>query len=139
MALTKLSSVVDELSAGRIDLLVRQMADRSRAQVRGMVDQGCVWINGNRCHSVGTVVVPGDQVTVSFDPHQRYREKKKQWDDRVFRLVFEDDHLIVVDKSAGSLTVPTDHHEPNTLVQRVSVYLSHSRRKRVAHVVHRLD
>jgi 23S rRNA pseudouridine1911/1915/1917 synthase len=35
--------------------------------------------------------------------------------------------------------VPTDYNETNALVQRVSVYLSHSRRKRQAWVVHRLD
>ena len=47
--------------------------------------------------------------------------------------------MIVVDKSARSLTVPTDRNEKNTLVERVSVYLSHSRRKRQAWVIHRLD
>ena len=47
--------------------------------------------------------------------------------------------MIVVDKSAGTLTVPTDRNEKHTLVERVSVYLSHSRRKRQAWVVHRLD
>jgi 23S rRNA pseudouridine1911/1915/1917 synthase len=44
-----------------------------------------------------------------------------------------------VDKSAGLLTVPTDRHERNTLVERVSIYLSHSRRQREAWIVHRLD
>jgi 23S rRNA pseudouridine1911/1915/1917 synthase len=47
--------------------------------------------------------------------------------------------LIVVDKSAGTLTVPTDHDEINTLVDRVSIYLSHSHGKRRAWLVHRLD
>jgi 23S rRNA pseudouridine1911/1915/1917 synthase len=37
------------------------------------------------------------------------------------------------------LTVPTDRNEANTLVERVSIYLSHSRSKRQAWLVHRLD
>jgi 23S rRNA pseudouridine1911/1915/1917 synthase len=104
-----------------------------------MVDHGCVSINGKRCENVAASVAVGDVVSLRFDPQQRYHEKKKRWDDRTFTIVFEDDCLIVVDKSAGTLTVPTDHNEINTLVERVSVYLSHSRSKRQAWVVHRLD
>jgi 23S rRNA pseudouridine1911/1915/1917 synthase len=139
MAMTTLSIAVDADNAGRVDLVVRQLSKSSRSQVRGMVDQGCVSINGRRCKSVATTVSPGDLVSLRFDPTQRYREKKKRWDDRTFSILFEDDHLIVVDKSAGTLTVPTDHNEPNTLVERVSVYLSHSRGQREAWLVHRLD
>ena len=104
-----------------------------------MVDSGCVSINGAMCQSGATTVAIGDLVSIRFDPTQGYREKKKCWDDRTFTVSFEDDHLIVVDKSAGTLTVPTDNNERNTLVDRVSIYLSHSRSKREAWLVHRLD
>lgn len=140
MAMTTLSITVDEKNAGRVDLVIRQLSESSRSQVRGMVDQGCVSINGVPCKSIATTVSPGDLVALRFDPSQRYREKKKKWEDRTFSVLFEDDHLIVVDKSAGSLTVPTDNGgERNTLVDRVSVYLSHSRGNREAWLVHRLD
>lgn len=139
MPLESVTRTVDEPLVGRIDLVVREMAQTSRAQVRGMFDHGCVWINEQPCTDPGVPVSLGDVVLLKFDPHTRYREKKKRWDDRVFSIAYEDDDIIVVDKAAGSLTVPTDHHEPNTLVQRVSVYLSHSRRSRDACVVHRLD
>ena len=91
------------------------------------------------CETTAAPVVAGDVVSIRYDPTQRYHEKKKRWDDRTFHISFEDDFLIVVDKSAGSLTVPTDRHERNTLVERVSIYLSRSRRQREAWVVHRLD
>ncbi|MBC8356740.1 MAG: RluA family pseudouridine synthase [Planctomycetes bacterium] len=139
MAMTTLSTTVDEGNTGRVDLVVRQLSDSSRSQVRGMVDHGCVSINGAPCKSVGTPVATGDVVSIRFNPTQRYHEKKKRWDDRTFTVSFEDDHLIVVDKSAGTLTVPTDRDEVNTLVERVSIYLSHSRSKRQACLVHRLD
>jgi 23S rRNA pseudouridine1911/1915/1917 synthase len=139
MAMTVLSTTIDATNTGRVDLVVRQLSESSRSQVRGMVDHGCVSINGNLCQSIATTVATGDVVSIRFDPNQRYREKKKRWDDRTFSIVFEDEHLIVVDKSAGTLTVPTDHHEENTLVDRVSVYLSHSRGRREAWLVHRLD
>jgi 23S rRNA pseudouridine1911/1915/1917 synthase len=81
----------------------------------------------------------GDAIAICFDPAQRYKEKPRNWDDRTFRVVHEDSHLVVVDKSAGTLTVPTDNQEINSLIDRVSVYLSHSRGQREAFVVHRLD
>jgi 23S rRNA pseudouridine1911/1915/1917 synthase len=139
MAMTTLSTTVDADNAGRVDLVVRQLADCSRSQIRGMFDFGCVSINGVPCETTAAPVAAGDVVSIRYDPTQRYHEKKKRWDDRTFHISFEDDFLIVVDKSAGTLTVPTDRHERNTLVERVSIYLSRSRGKRQAWVVHRLD
>ena len=139
MAMTTLSTTVDADNAGRVDLVVRQLSGSSHSQVRGMVDHGCVSINGVPCETSAAAVAAGDFVSIRFDPTQRYHEKKKRWDDRTFTVSFEDNHLIVVDKSAGTLTVPTDRNEINTLVERVSVYLSHPRQKRQAWVIHRLD
>ena len=139
MALVTLSTTIGADNAGRVDLIVRQLSGASRSQIRGMVDHGCVSINGAPCETIADPVAAGDVVSVCFDPTQRYHEKKKRWNDRTFNISFEDDYLIVVDKSAGSLTVPTDRNERNTLVERVSVYLSHSRRRRKAWVIHRLD
>lgn len=131
---------VDTDTAGRLDVLVRKLSGASHSNVRGMIDHGCVTVNTAPGRDGAAIVSPGDVVVIRFDPAQRYREKKTTgWDDRTFRVVFEDDHLIVVDKAAGTLTVPTDNAEDNTLVDRVSVYLSHSRQKREACVVHRLD
>lgn len=139
MPLTTRSLTIEAGNAGRVDLIVRHLTGASRSQARGMVDQGCVTINNEKCHSAGTEVNPGDVVVIRYNPSQRYREQKKQWTDRTFGIVFEDDHLIVVDKSAGTLTVPTDDMESNTLVERVSIYLNFSRRGQKAWVVHRLD
>jgi len=139
MAMTTLSTTIDDNSVGRVDVVVRQLSESSHSQVQGMVDHGCVSINGTMCQSGATTVTVGDLVSIHFDRTQRYRKKKKPWDDRTFTVSFEDDHLIVVDKSAGTLTVPTDNNEINTLVDRVSIYLSHSRSKREACLVHRLD
>lgn len=139
MVMTTLSTTIDRNSAGRVDVVVRQLSESSHSQVRGMVDHGCVSINGAMCQTGATTVAAGDLVSIRFDRTQRYHKKKKRWDDRTFTVSFEDDHLIVVDKSAGTLTVPTNRDEINTLVDRVSIYLSHSRSKREAWLVHRLD
>lgn len=139
MALKSQSIIVDEPLVGRVDLVVQKLIGTSRGQVRGLVDHGCVFVNDILCEATAAKVVCGDVVKVNYDPNQRYHEKKKSWDDRTFTVLYEDDDLIVVDKSAGVLTVPTDWNEKNTLVDRVTLYLSHSRKPRAACLVHRLD
>ncbi|TWU10671.1 RluA family pseudouridine synthase [Allorhodopirellula heiligendammensis] len=140
MSLKVVSQTVTESNFGRADAFVRELCATSHSQSRGMFDRGCVSINGESCSNPGAPLEVGDEVSVSYDPTQRYREKKtRTWDDRTFTIAYEDEHLIVVDKAAGTLTVPTDRGDPNTLVERVSVYLSHSRTEREACLVHRLD
>ncbi|NND99951.1 MAG: RluA family pseudouridine synthase, partial [Pirellulaceae bacterium] len=59
MAIITRSITVDNETAGRVDLVVRQLSESSRSQVRGMFDHGCVSVNGSPCNSIGTSVVAG--------------------------------------------------------------------------------
>ncbi len=137
MAMKTLSMNVE--NAGRVDSVVKQLSGVSHSQVRGLFDHDCVSVNSLVCEDPAITVSRGDLVALSFDPTQRYKEKKRPRVDRTFKINFEDDHFIVVEKLAGSLTVPTDRGESNTLVQRVSLYLNHAPKKSSAFVVHRLD
>lgn len=139
MALTTRSTTIEGDGRCRVDIVVRELSQASHSRVRGMFDHGCVTVNDAPCASGADTVKAGDVVTVSFDPVRRYQAKKKRWDDRTFTIAFEDEHLIVVDKAAGTLTVPTDKRESNTLIDRVSICISHSKRAKEAWVVHRLD
>jgi len=125
--------------AGRVDRVVQSITGRSRAEVRGLFDHGCVWLNGAHCDEPGAPVREGDEVAVRHDPQQRYREAPRTRDSAAFGLVFEDDCLIVVDKNAAMLTVPTPRGESNTLLEAVSRHIRRHRRNGRAEVVHRLD
>ena len=122
---------------GRVDLVIKTMTGKSRSHLRGMFAQNCVTINERPVIEPSTAVAVGDVVDVRFDPQCRYRER---WLDKfqchTFKVVFEDEYLIVVDKQAGILTVPTEKQETKTLVDEVSRYLGGRSR---ALVVHRLD
>jgi len=124
----------------RLDRIVQDLVDCSRSVARGMFHHECVKLNGSLTEEAGHKVRAGDEVKVTFDPERRYREKPKEWRDRAFRVVFEDKHLIVVDKSAGVLTVDTDAGGDYNLEQAINTYLERAGRKsRGVEVVHRLD
>lgn len=139
MAIETKTTKVTQQQAGRADLVVQALTALSRRKVRGLFDHGCVQVNGQPCPESATRVGAGDEVTVSYDPHQGYPEKKRPWIDRTFSIVFEDKHLIVVNKSASVLTVATDSGDPTTLVARISNYLRHASGRRELFVAHRLD
>ncbi len=125
--------------AGRLDQVVRALTGRSRADIRGLFHHGCVRLNGDAAAEPGTMVQAGDRVTVRHDPRQRYHAPPRPRTNAAFRLVFEDEHLIVVDKAAALLTVPTRRGETNTLVAALSRHLGRRGRRTRAVVVHRLD
>jgi 23S rRNA pseudouridine1911/1915/1917 synthase len=139
MGMAESQCVVTARQIGRIDRIAQTLTGRSRAEVRGLFDHGCVRLNGEICPHAGALVAEGDVVLVRQDPTARYRSKPRQRESGPFRIVFEDRHLIVVDKSAAILTVPTDRGETNTLLDALSrSLLQRGHRGRVS-VVHRLD
>lgn len=125
--------------AGRADRVVQDLTGLSRAGVRGLFDHDCVTVNSRPARDPGERLAAGDTVEVRWDPGTRYHQKPRPRLDRAFRVLHEDEHLVVVDKAAFVLTVPTDRREENTLVQRVSEYLARGGRARRVQVVQRLD
>ena len=140
MATTTLQAKITAANAGRVDRVVQALTGRSRAQVRGLIQHGCVKINEAACASDFDRAAAGDTVTVTFDRHRNYPEKHRPTGREPFRLLFEDDYLLVVDKAAYLLTVPTPAREKNTLVHYLQAYVSRGRKHLGwVEIVHRLD
>jgi 23S rRNA pseudouridine1911/1915/1917 synthase len=139
VAMTRKNLVVSAELAGRIDRVVLNLTGLSRSNVQGLFDHDCVSLNGAPAADPGTVVKVGDDVEVYFDSHRRYHPRPRQWEDDAFKIIFEDKHLIVVDKAAGVLTVPANPGDSNTLVHAVTRYFQHRGSRERAQLVHRLD
>jgi 23S rRNA pseudouridine1911/1915/1917 synthase len=105
-----------------------------------MFDHDCVCVDGAICDDIGFKIVGGAVVVLCYDSDTRYKEKPRAYKSRIFDVIFEDEHLIVVNKEAGYLTVPTNARETNTLVDAVRSYVNRgqSRGAPVA-IIHRLD
>lgn len=133
----------------RIDRIVQSMlgGDVSRSHVQGMIDEDCVSVNGRVCRSAEERVESGQRVSIEFEAQRRYRPRPRAHSEVGFRVMYEDEHLLVVEKSASLLTVPTDKHERNTLVHRLAMHVNKGRGGgrtrgkglRRVEVIHRLD
>jgi 23S rRNA pseudouridine1911/1915/1917 synthase len=135
----KTLTIPETLAGQRADRAVLQMCSLSRDQINGLFDHGCIRRNGTVCQMPWERLQLGDVVEVNYDPHQRYHTKRKPPKNLGFEIIHEDEHLIVVNKPPAWLTVPTTYGETNTLINRISAYLSLSGKKREAFVAHRLD
>ena len=109
----------------RADRLVQQLTGGSRSFATGLFDHDCVHLNGQIEQNSGRLLSAGDQLRLRYEQGRRYspRRRPEQQQNRGFRVVFEDADLIVVEKSAELLTVPTDAREPHTLISRLGEYV----------------
>lgn len=127
--------------AGRIDRLVQRCTGLPRAAARRLLQHGHVSIDAVACYQDFARVAAGQTVRIDFDPQNVPGREIRPWKDAGFAIVDEDQHLIVVDKAAGVLTVPTGPGAPagRTLEGRLNTYLRKTSRGREVFVVHRLD
>lgn len=121
----------------KIDAVIKDLIPPCpRSQLRAYFHNYCVTLNGKPCHNPGTKLKNGDEVGFSVVVGKVYKEKSKKPLSVGFEVVYEDGHLIVVNKEAGVLSVPTFQNENDTLVDKIKEYLH----KGIdLHVVHRLD
>jgi 23S rRNA pseudouridine1911/1915/1917 synthase len=132
-----------EKAGERLDLLVQQVVKRSRGDVTGLFDHECVSLNGAVCLKPFLRAKEGDKIELDFDDgreyHAKAKPKKMPPTEMGFDLVYEDDDVIVVNKPAGVLTVPSPYGESNTLVDRITTYLRTQNRRAEGFCAHRLD
>jgi 23S rRNA pseudouridine1911/1915/1917 synthase len=118
----------------RLDLAVARRFGLSRRAARDAVRSGRVDVAGETREEPGTEIAETAPLTHHPDRPARRRVRTP------LRVLAEDDDLIVVEKPAGLLSVPTAEREKDTLLSRVSLYLQHRYRRRpYVGVVHRLD
>ncbi len=107
--------VVDKKSdARRFDLfLSSRIADLSRRQAQVMIADGAVTVDGRLGHK-GMFLEVGSEVAIWSKPRPR-DWGPKPGRDAALRVVFEDEHLVAVDKPSGVPTVPLSPDETGTL------------------------
>jgi 23S rRNA pseudouridine1911/1915/1917 synthase len=102
------------------DILFDHFPNLSRMYLREIVRDGKCEVNG-RHENVGFRVRGGDFVEIALDPS---RETAMRPEDIRLDIIFEDAHLIVVNKPAGMLVHPTHREKTGTLLNALAFYLN---------------
>ncbi|HEY0593698.1 MAG TPA: RluA family pseudouridine synthase [Thermoanaerobaculia bacterium] len=115
-----------------LDALSALVPGSSRTTLRQMLAAGRVRVNGEVEKNAKRALVPGDVIDVARKEHHALLPPE-------IALLFEDEHLLVVVKPAGLLTVSTESERERTLQAALNGYLRAKGLKDRIHVVHRLD
>jgi len=125
----------------RVDkFLANHLSHASRSRIQEAADAGCIRVNDQPVKS-SYKVKPGDIVVVVLDfPKQEFKIIPEEIP---LNIVYEDDELLVVNKSAGLVVHPGHGNYSGTLVNALSFYLKnlplfHEEDPRPG-LVHRID
>ncbi|MGA2079020.1 MAG: RluA family pseudouridine synthase [Holophaga sp.] len=114
----------------------------SNRQAKGLIDAGCVAVNGQPALSHGLRLQAGDSLEVAFDPDRVYTAlpgPRKSTETPV-EILWEDRHLLFVDKPAGLLTVPAEKHNDPCLAEAITdLYRRRGFKRFHLFIAHRLD
>jgi 23S rRNA pseudouridine1911/1915/1917 synthase len=123
---------------------LHRVLEVSHRQAKGILDAGCVKVNGTEVRAHGHRLQAGDEVSVSLDPATEYHERarpRKDLTTALFTLLWEDKHLVFVDKPAGLLSVPTEtsSEDPCLADALTEHYRARGFKRFKLYIVHRLD
>ena len=91
--------------------------DVSRSRIQKWIEQGCFAVNGETAVKK-KFVNPGDEVTVILAPELEITTLTPE--DIPFPIVYEDEHLVVVDKPKGMITHPGNGVHSGTLANALA-------------------
>ena len=120
-----------EATCGLLEFLSQQMPDSSRIKVKELLAHS-VCVDGRRVSQFNYPLQPGMKVTIE---KVGYKERLKP---RELDIVFEDEHLFVVNKHEGLLSYSKKGTDM-TVITVLNRYLSLTHQSCNAHIVHRLD
>ncbi len=136
-------SVPEEASGERLDRVLAAAFDgRSRSFLKRLIEDRCVTVAGSGV----TIVEPSYRVK----PHETFRvsmpepaEARPQGETIPLNVVYEDAHLIVIDKPSGLVVHPAPGNQTGTLVNALIARCGNSLTgiggERRPGIVHRLD
>lgn len=121
----------------RLDRVLKEsLAEQSWSRVRTLVEQGKVFVDGERCCDIGRAV--GPNCTVRVEPRAKRPQSELM---ASVQLVYWDAQVVVVNKPSGISTVPFEPTEKDTLDELTQRALSKlvGQRCPPLGVVHRID
>jgi 23S rRNA pseudouridine1911/1915/1917 synthase len=141
MAQTQKTFTADQVDEALATALHRVL-EISHRQAKGLIDANCVKVNGADPTGHGQRLIAGDKLEVSFDAATVYKALPKPTKSArtPYEVLWEDKHLLFVNKPAGLLTVPTETGTEPNLADAITDNFNRRGFKRFnLYIVHRLD
>lgn len=124
-----------EMVGMRVDAaLARMFPEHSRSRLQAWLKDGLIQVDGLAADAKRKVL-GGESVTVAVPPAPTFAAAE----DIALDIVFEDDHLIVLDKPAGLVVHPGNGNESGTLMNALLHHAPALAGIPRAGIVHRLD
>jgi 23S rRNA pseudouridine1911/1915/1917 synthase len=103
-----------ENPSDRLDkYLSNHVSDVSRSRLQNLIEQGCVKINNQVCSIKKSKLKKGDRIEITIPPLETL---DLQPENIPLDILYEDKHLIIVNKQAGLVVHPAPGHYSGTLV-----------------------
>ena len=132
--------LVAQSSSLRLDQWLKsQEPEMSRSHIQKLIEKGYVMVNNEVCTEKKKGLTTGDRLILTL-PEAQPLDLIPQ--DLPLDILYEDDHMIVVNKAAGMVVHPAPGHDSGTLVNALLFHCPHL--PGIGHVqrpgiVHRLD
>lgn len=120
-------------SAQLMIFLIAKLPHKNRNNIKTLLRNKQVLIDRQPVSQFNYLLSPGQEVEISGSRNRA----EKQF--REFRIVFEDESLIVIDKKAGLLSIATKNEKRNTAYSLLSDYVKMANVAGKIFIVHRLD
>jgi len=115
-----------------LPFIMKYLSGVSRSKAKAVLAGGGVRVNKRIVRQFDQELRPGDTVEISK------RKSREELANRFVSLVYEDAHIVVVEKKPGILSMAAAHHAFSVKTV-LDEYFHRCHRKCTAHVVHRLD
>lgn len=116
-----------------MDFLIASLKDQSRTTIKSLLSHQQIVIANKVVKQFNHELKVGDEVCILWG------QGKETLDTPLLKIVFEDKHLIVVEKSAGLLSIATQKEKIKTAYSMLSEYVKRQNPGNKIFVVHRLD
>ena len=116
-----------------MEFLAAKMPDASRTKLKSLLSKRVVYVDKVITTQFNFPLKPGMKVEISKD------KGRKEFSNRLLKIVYEDPYIIVVEKKEGLLSVNTDRQKERTAYSILNEYVQRSAKQKRVHIVHRLD
>ena len=127
-----------ENHGSRIDkTLAALVPEFSRSYLQQLLEAGGVLVKGHKCVKASAKVKAGDELIIELRPTPQSQAFKPE--SMALEVVYEDDHLLVINKPAGLVVHPAPGNWSGTLLNGLLAHDDRALFMPRAGIVHRLD